>query len=175
MPRLLRRLAVIAASLLLAAATVVVPASASSGLAAPRIVYIKQKHSPTRHLGVLGFAESRDPVNQLLGSEQLWEMNVVSTHQGAWVVTFKLYGSNLCLDKSLDTSTSNIVYLYTCLGTANQRWLLQRTGSVTGANLHYIRTYYQGTPGNCLRTYTTGNSIVGNCADELDEYAIYVI
>ncbi|GAA0437160.1 hypothetical protein Acor_50110 [Acrocarpospora corrugata] len=174
MKRILRRVGGVLGGLLMVWTVVGVAAPASA--AVPYTVYIRQEVALTRSLGILGTAETRDPVNELLGSAKLWEMNHIQTYQGSWVVTFEYSNSNLCLDKSMDTTGNTNVYLYPCSGAQNQKWLLQKTGSISGANLHYIRTFYQGVGGGaCLKTNTTGLSSVGACNADVDEYAIYAL
>jgi hypothetical protein len=109
-------------------------------------------------------------------TSQKWKMKVVGHDAaGNWIVTFQnLWYSNICLDKSTDTSTSSNVYLYTCHGDLNQQWILFKKGSVPGANTHEIINRYSwehGSP-NAWLDNNWDSSWVGPWGRQ---YAIYVL
>jgi hypothetical protein len=103
-------------------------------------------------------------------SGQRWKMKVVDTYNGWWIVTFQnLRYSNICLDKSLDTDSTDTVYLYTCTGALNQQWLLLRNDSIPGGNVHWIQS-------EAWQTYGLDNSGTRSWVSQYSgQYAIYVL
>jgi hypothetical protein len=106
-------------------------------------------------------------------SGQQWKMKVVDTDPGGnWIVTFQnLRYSNICLDKSLDSSGATSVYLYTCTGAENQRWLLIPTS--IGPNEHHVMNMYAWRNGQAA---TLDNDWIKSwVGGERQTYAIYVL
>jgi hypothetical protein len=111
---------------------------------------------------------------------QKWEMKVVAVDaSGRWVVTFRnLYYSYACLDHSKDTSTDSRVWLYDCNGAENQRWTLDKVGSVPGADVFKILSNYamydpnySGYP--CLWSVSWAQTVLTEECDFSTTFAIY--
>jgi hypothetical protein len=105
-------------------------------------------------------------------SGQKWKMWIVAYVYEHPVVTFQnLRYSNICLDKSMDTSTATTVYLYTCTGGVNQQWLLSDRGSVQ----YSLGKFALNNESNHLCLTSSGGfaTTSPNCYDGYHDYALY--
>ncbi|GAA1264816.1 hypothetical protein Psi02_63710 [Planotetraspora silvatica] len=172
MRNVIRRSLVVTWSILVAAALFTVPsAPANAAVYATYVASMSPKNSLSQKVAATGVTSRSRLALQFSGGTSQFDMTVVDIYNSQWIVQFRLRYSNLCIDKSLDTTTTQAVYLYPCSGAKNQQWLLQRTGSVSGANVHFIRSWHEGANGRCLAVSTT--SEVWPCAYGQDEFAIF--